>query len=59
MTYLDRTIINGNTVEILGGLRGTACLAEGDRCNATALAIRAIDELHPLDRTDSLAKVIL
>jgi hypothetical protein len=59
VTYLDGTVVNGNAVEILGGLRSTACLAEDDRGDATALARRAVCELNLLDGTDSLAKVIL
>lgn len=58
-SYPHSTIVDLDSVQLLGRLRSGSWAAEDDLCNTTAASLRSIGEKHFLDMTDSLAKVVL
>lgn len=57
--YLDRTVVNEQSIQLVEGNTRAIRLVEDDVGNAAALRVRAIRQLHPLDTTNSLGKVFL
>jgi hypothetical protein len=56
---LDGTAVDQKTIQGLEGLASTIRLPEGDIGDSSALRVRAIGQLNPLDRTNGLSEVLL
>lgn len=57
--YLDRAVVNQETVESVVRLGSTIGVVEGDMSNTAASASGPIRKFHPLDLSNSLLEVFL
>lgn len=58
-TYLHRTVVDLDTVQLVCGLSGTSWLGEDNGGSATATASRAVGEHDLLDGSHRFAEVVL
>jgi hypothetical protein len=57
--YLDGSVIDEETVQLLEGLAGSIGVVEGDMSDATADTAWAVRQLDPLDLSDGCLEVFL
>ena len=58
-TNLHRLVVDLDTVELFRSLSSASWAAERNGCNAPTLSIRSIGQESPLNRSNSLGKVLL
>ena len=58
-TYLHRTVVNLDTIQLVRGLSSTSRLGEDDSGSATAAASRAVSKHDLLDGSHRFAEVVL
>jgi len=58
-TNLHWFVVDLDTIELFCRLSSAGRAAEHNGCNTTALSIWSVGQEDPLDRSDSLSKVVL